>query len=95
MERSQIPSAGTNEDIILSNVQCTEDDVDVSKCKAEAQNEFERSCTHENDIGVRCSEAAWAGVRFSPLALRSDLQYISIERAGLLDYATNSFKPGT
>ncbi|XP_015594324.1 protein bark beetle isoform X2 [Cephus cinctus] len=93
MERSQIPSAGTNEDIILSNVQCTDDDIDVSKCKAESQGEFENSCTHDNDVGVRCSEAAWAGLRLGPLAQRSDLQYITIEKAGLLDYTTSSFKP--
>ena len=94
LERSQIPNAGTNEGIILSNVQCTEDDIDISKCRAESANEFENSCTHENDVGVRCSEAAWAGLRLGPVAQRSDLQYITIERAGLLDYATNSFKPG-
>ncbi|XP_058792901.1 protein bark beetle isoform X2 [Phymastichus coffea] len=93
MERSQISSAGTNEDIVLSNVQCTDDDIDVSRCKAETSEEFENSCTHENDVGVRCTEAAWAGLRLGPLALRSDLQYITIERAGLLDYTTNSFKP--
>ncbi|XP_011303311.1 uncharacterized protein bark isoform X1 [Fopius arisanus] len=93
LERSQIPSAGTNEDIILSNVQCDEEDIDVAACKAESSSEFENSCTHDNDVGVRCSEAAWAGLRLGPLAERSDLQFITIERAGLLDYKTNSFKP--
>ncbi|XP_046609560.1 protein bark beetle isoform X2 [Neodiprion virginianus] len=93
MERSEIPSAGTNEEIVLSNVQCTEDDVDITKCRSESVNEFENSCTHENDVGIVCSEAAWAGLRFSPLAQRSDLQYITIERAGLFDYTTNAFKP--
>ncbi|KAJ8673362.1 hypothetical protein QAD02_004624 [Eretmocerus hayati] len=93
MERTEIPSAGTNEEIVLSNVQCTEDDIDLSKCRAETIGDFENSCSHENDVGVRCSEAAWAGLRLGPLALRSDLQYITIEKAGLLDYATNSFKP--
>lgn len=93
MERSQIPNAGINEDIILSNVRCTEDDNDISKCKAETEQNFENSCTHENDVGVRCSEAAWAGLRLGPLALRSDLQFVTIEKAGLLDYTTNSFKP--
>ncbi|XP_076766657.1 C-type lectin domain-containing protein bark beetle [Xylocopa sonorina] len=93
MERSQIPNAGINEDIVLSNVRCTEDDNDISKCRAETEQNFEHSCTHENDVGVRCSEAAWAGLRLGPLALRSDLQYVTIEKAGLLDYSTNSFKP--
>lgn len=71
------------------------DDNDISKCKAETEQNFENSCTHENDVGVRCSEAAWAGLRLGPLALRSDLQFVTIEKAGLLDYTTNSFKPGT
>ncbi|XP_054002830.1 protein bark beetle [Hylaeus anthracinus] len=93
MERSQIPNAGINEDIVLSNVRCTEDDNDISKCRAETEQSFENSCTHENDVGVRCSEAAWAGLRLGPLAQRSDLQFVTIEKAGLLDYATNSFKP--
>ncbi|XP_076628397.1 C-type lectin domain-containing protein bark beetle [Colletes latitarsis] len=93
MERSQIPNAGINEDIILSNVRCTEDDNDISRCRAETEQSFENSCTHDNDVGVRCSEAAWAGLRLGPLAQRSDLQYVTIEKAGLLDYITNSFKP--
>ncbi|XP_063975507.1 protein bark beetle isoform X3 [Diachasmimorpha longicaudata] len=93
LERSQIPSAGTNEDIILSNVRCEEQDIDITGCKAESASEFENSCTHDNDVGIRCSEAAWAGLRLGPLAERSDLQFITIEKAGLLDYKTNSFKP--
>nr|XP_003703916.1 PREDICTED: uncharacterized protein LOC100876764 [Megachile rotundata] len=93
MERSQIPKAGINEDIVLSNVRCTENDNDVSRCRAETEQNFENSCTHENDVGVRCSEAAWAGLRLGPLAQRSDLQFVTIEKAGLLDYTTSSFKP--
>lgn len=93
MERSQISDAGTNEEIILSNVQCTGEDYDITQCKAEQQSDFENSCTHENDVGVRCSGAAWAGVRLGPLSDRTDLQYVTIEKAGLLDYMTNSFKP--
>ncbi|GLH02202.1 LOW QUALITY PROTEIN: Protein bark beetle [Gryllus bimaculatus] len=93
LERSEIPAAGANEDIILSNVRCTDEDVDITKCRAEHIGEFENSCTHENDVGLRCYESSWAGMRLSVLAERSDLQYITIEKAGLLDYATNAFKP--
>ncbi|XP_012531769.1 protein bark beetle [Monomorium pharaonis] len=93
MERSQIPNAGINEDILLSNVRCNEYDSDITKCRAEKEQDFENSCTHANDVGVRCLEVAWAGLRLGPLAQRSDLQYVTIERAGLLDYKTNSFKP--
>ncbi|KAK2577430.1 hypothetical protein KPH14_003537 [Odynerus spinipes] len=93
IERSQIPNAGINEDILLTNVRCTEGDNDISKCRAETVDDFENSCTHENDVGVRCSEPAWAGLRLGPLAQRSDLQFVTIEKAGLLDYTTNLFKP--
>ncbi|XP_059051409.1 protein bark beetle isoform X2 [Achroia grisella] len=93
LEPNEIPSAGVTEDIILSNVECTELDNDITKCKAETRNHFENSCTHENDVGIRCYETSWAGVRFSVISERTDLQYVTIEKAGLLDYSSNIFKP--
>ncbi|KAB0799954.1 hypothetical protein PPYR_07834 [Photinus pyralis] len=93
MQRNEIPSAGISEEVILSNVKCTMFDTDISNCKAESVDDFEYSCSHENDVGVRCYESSWAGMRFSVLAERSNLQYITIEKAGLLDYTTNYFKP--
>ncbi|RVE49659.1 hypothetical protein evm_005716 [Chilo suppressalis] len=93
LEPYEIPSAGITEDIILSNVECTEFDSDITKCKAETRDQFENSCTHENDVGIRCYETSWAGVRFSVISERTDLQYVTIEKAGLLDYSSNSFKP--
>ncbi|XP_034471844.1 protein bark beetle [Drosophila innubila] len=89
--RSQLPNAGTTEDVLMANVRCTPHDRDVTKCRAEY--EFENSCSHENDVGLRCYEGAWAGVRFSMLAERADLQYVTVEKAGLFDYTTNAFKP--
>nr|XP_022906031.1 protein bark beetle isoform X1 [Onthophagus taurus] len=93
LERNEIPSAGTSENVILSNVQCEDFDVDITKCRAEQRLEFENSCTHDSDVGIRCYPTSWAGVRFGVLAERSNLQFITIEKSGLLDYATNSFKP--
>ncbi|CAH0560148.1 unnamed protein product [Brassicogethes aeneus] len=93
IERSEIPEAGTSEKVILSNVQCDDFDLDITKCKAERLDNFENSCTHENDVGVRCYKTSWAGVRFSALSERSNIQFMTIEKAGLLDYATNTFKP--
>lgn len=80
--------------IIFSNVKCTDEDLDITKCKAETENEFENSCNHDNDVGMRCYQPRWAGVRFGVLAERSSLQYLCIEQAGLLDYATNALKSG-
>ncbi|XP_049867990.1 protein bark beetle isoform X2 [Pectinophora gossypiella] len=93
LEPSEIPTAGMTEDIILSNVECTEFDNDITKCKAETIENFEKSCTHENDVGIRCYETSWAGMRFSVIAERTDLQYVTVEKAGLLDYSSNVFKP--
>ncbi|XP_063702920.1 protein bark beetle isoform X2 [Culicoides brevitarsis] len=95
LERSEVPSAGLDEDVILSNVRCTEHDNDITKCRAEhvSKNQFENSCSHDTDVGVRCYEGAWAGLRFGVLAEQADLQYVTIEKAGLFDYVTNTFKP--
>lgn len=95
LQRSELPNAGTSEDVLLSHVQCTEHDIDVTKCRAEraTNKEFLNSCTHAHDVGIRCYESAWAGVRFGVLAESTDLQYVTIEKAGLFDYATNMFKP--
>lgn len=75
-------------------MRCTEEDTDVTNCPAEREHEFENSCTHEHDVGLRCHESSWAGLRLGVLAERADLQFITVERAGLLDYSTNNFKPG-
>ncbi|TMW54841.1 hypothetical protein DOY81_000074 [Sarcophaga bullata] len=93
--RSQMPPVGLTEDVIVSNVRCTSHDRDITKCKAEhvSRGDFENSCSHDNDVGIRCYEGAWAGVRFSMLAERTDLQYVTIEKAGLFDYTTSAFKP--
>lgn len=90
---ADIPVAGTREKILLSNVQCTEEDLDITECRSERSNDMEKSCTHDHDVGLRCYEPHWAGVRLGVLAEKSHLQYLTIERAGMLDYATNSFKP--
>lgn len=95
LQRSELPNAGTSEDVILSHVRCTEHDIDITKCRAEkaSTKDFFNSCTHTQDVGIRCYEGAWAGLRFGVLAESTDLQYVTIEKAGLFDYATNTFKP--
>lgn len=67
----------------------------MTQCKAERKPHIEQSCSHEQDVGMRCYEPHWAGVRLGVLAERTDLQYFTVQKAGLLDYATNTFKPGT
>ncbi|KAL3267568.1 hypothetical protein HHI36_011686 [Cryptolaemus montrouzieri] len=93
VERSDLPDAGTTEKILLSDVQCDAFDIDITKCKAEHADSFENSCSHENDVGIKCYKTSWAGIRFAGLAERSNIQYLTIEQSGLLDYATSTFKP--
>lgn len=93
LERNEIPEAGSTERVVLSNVECTEFDHDITKCKSDKIEQFENSCNHDNDVGIRCYDASWAGVRFGSLSQRSDIQFVTIEKAGLLDYTTNTFKP--
>lgn len=76
-------------------MRCDDDDTDITQCRAERPDEFEFSCSHENDVGIRCYDTSWAGIRLGVVAERADLQFITVEKAGLLDYTTNSFKPGT
>ncbi|KAL5280481.1 hypothetical protein ACFFRR_004453 [Megaselia abdita] len=93
--RADMPSLGTTEDVILSNVQCTVHDTNIHSCKSEKLDlgEFQNSCNHDNDVGVRCFEGAWAGLRFSAISERADLQHVTVEKAGLFDYATNALRP--
>ncbi|XP_066905697.1 protein bark beetle [Halyomorpha halys] len=90
---SDIPHPGTNDPILLTNVECDDDDLDITECKSQKASEFEHSCTHIQDVVMRCYPPSWAGVRLGVLAERSHLQYITIQNAGLLDYETSEFKP--
>ncbi|XP_014255547.1 protein bark beetle [Cimex lectularius] len=91
--RSDIPHPGTNDPILLTNVECGDDDFDITECKLQRTTDFENACTHLQDVLMRCYPPHWAGVRLGPLAERSHLQYITIQQAGILDYSTNEFKP--
>ncbi|XP_065210133.1 protein bark beetle-like [Planococcus citri] len=93
LSNSEISMSGTSDPVLLSNVKCTDEDLNILDCKAEKEFEFEYSCSHDYDVKMRCYEPGWAGLRFGVLAERSNLQYLSVERAGLLDYATNLLKP--
>ncbi|GFY53687.1 protein bark beetle [Trichonephila inaurata madagascariensis] len=87
MEKSEFDSL--HYEILLSNVQCTLQDTDITLCKAEKH--FENSCTSK--VGLRCYNPSWAGLRLGMAAGECRLKNMIVEYAGLLDFATNSFKP--
>ncbi|KAK8748863.1 hypothetical protein OTU49_016034, partial [Cherax quadricarinatus] len=55
--------------------------------------ELENSCSHAEDVGIRCYPGTWAGIRLGMTAHESHIKGVVIEKAGLLDYTTRTFKP--
>jgi len=56
--------------------------------------DYEQSCDHSKDVAFRCELPGWTGLRLGVLADTCNLQYVTIEKAGLFDYITNEFGPG-
>ena len=95
LEASEIPDGGRHAPIMMSNVRCGELDTDLRTCKrAERVDDFSNSCTHDYDVGIRCYDVSWAGLRLGMTAKRSKIYDVMIERAGLFDYRTSTFMPG-
>lgn len=95
LEKSEFWSAGNARTIVMSNVDCTHLDVDITKCRAEkvSENDFESGWCPVGEVGIRCYPPAWAGIRFGMLTEEAMLEYVTIERAGLFDYQTRVFSP--
>ena len=89
-----IPQAGLQDPVLMSNVRCGPLDTDLTKCRlSERTDLFYNSCTHGDDVGLKCYDVSWAGIRLGMTAKRSKLYDVKIERAGLSDFRTYSFKP--
>jgi hypothetical protein len=63
-------------------------------CTLEKVLDSEQLCDHSKYVAFRCEKPSWAGLRLGVLADTCNLQYITIEKAGLFDYITNQFGPG-
>ena len=65
---SEIPQAGQEDPILMSNVRCEDLDTDITKCKrSEGVDKFLNSCSHEDDVGLKCYDVSWSGVRLGKL----------------------------
>ncbi|CAG7731022.1 unnamed protein product, partial [Allacma fusca] len=93
LESFETPQASPSEQILMSNVRCTEWDSDITKCLAEMSEDIENSCQHDNVVGIRCYDTSWAGIRIAVSADRSVMKFAVVEKAGLLDPHTNEHKP--
>lgn len=92
LEQSQFAVIG-KENVILSHLECTHLDTDITKCKSQSifNNDFENSCYLE--VGIKCYPTAWAGIRIGILSDETTLENVMIDKAGLFDYSTHTFKP--
>ena len=91
---SEIPQAGVSDPILMSNVRCGELDTDIRRCKrAERLDDFTNSCSHDYDVGLKCYDVSWSGLRLGMTARRSKLLDVKVEKAGLFDYRTYTFMP--
>lgn len=93
LQPSQLPSEGQTSPILISNVRCDEFDTDLTKCISDRYWELENSCSHAEDVGIRCYPGSWAGIRLGMTAHESHMKGVIIEKAGLFDYTTRTFKP--
>lgn len=86
-------SSSTSEPVLLSNVQCHELDVDLAACEAERSGNIFHSCSHDNDVGIRCYDQGWAGIHIGIMSTWNDIKNIEVQQAGLFDPTRNLMKP--
>ena len=79
------------EPILMSEVECDPLDTNIFECKHTSMHEH--TCTHLDDVWLRCLQPGWAGIRFGMMAEASKLKYAVFENAGQYDYATTQLAP--
>lgn len=91
-EQQQMSFLSTN--VLMTNVRCNPAlDIDITKCKAEisSRGDFDGLCSSE--VGLRCFPPSWSGVRLGMAAETSYLEHLTIQRAGMFDYASYLMRP--
>lgn len=80
-----------SEPILMSEVQCDPLDTSIFECRHTRRTDH--TCTHQDDVWIRCVRPGWAGVRFGMNAERARLKYAVFEGAGQYDYAKSQLAP--
>lgn len=88
----------TSLNVVMNWVACDAEDVDITKCKAQLQTDDPISCTHEDDVYLRCQLATWSGVTIPAipkggLIKETQIRTLKIDKAGLLDHSKMFFSP--
>ena len=74
--------------ILMSNVECDDWDWDLAHCSHDRVTEH--TCTHLQDVGVKCRAPGWAGMRLPITAEQSIIDHAVFRQAGVLDFDTQS-----
>jgi hypothetical protein len=80
-----------HEPIMMSEVQCDPLDTSLFQCRHTARNDH--TCTHQDDVWIRCLRPGWAGIRFGLMAQPSKIKFAHFESAGQYDYAEAELGP--
>lgn len=76
---------------MMSEVQCDPLDTSIFECRHTKQGDH--TCTHQDDVWIRCLRPGWAGVRFGMSSERSKIRYATFEGAGQYDFMKSQMAP--
>lgn len=79
------------EPILMSEVQCDSLDLSIFECRH--TKHADHTCTHMDDVWIRCVKPGWAGVRMGVHAQPSSLKYAVFESAGQYDFGKAQLAP--
>ncbi|XP_065321142.1 protein bark beetle-like [Gordionus sp. m RMFG-2023] len=77
--------------ILMSEVNCDESDNDITECNHEL--EIEHSCSHDDDVALKCLIPKWAGIRFGFFSQKSEMNHVIIQNSGIFDMDTGETAP--
>ena len=80
-----------SEPILMSEVDCDPLNTLIFECQFTPRKDH--TCTHEDDVWLKCLPPTWAGVRVALTAQKSRIKYATFERAGQYDYAKSQLAP--
>lgn len=80
-----------NDAILMSEVQCDSLDTNLFECRHTSLSDH--TCTHEDDVWIKCLRPGWAGIRFGMASQASSLKYAYFEHAGQYDYHEAQLAP--
>ena len=77
--------------ILMSEIQCEPSlDTNIFECMYTRENDH--TCTHQDDVWIRCLKPSWAGIHMALTARPSRLKYGTFMNAGQFDYAKHELR---